>query len=156
MRNIPANLIMTIVFMLTLSVSLSFPHNSGDEFFRNPLLLNDKVVDPTAFSTASIGKLSMVKGDPESGRKIKVPFYAYIKRSGFIIDGGTYARNRALTEVDITQLLKFAKAGDQLVIDPANKNDEIGRRVITVHQAQLAPIQMKWLYGVIKQKNDGC
>lgn len=156
MRNVPSNLIMTIVFMLTLSVSLSFPHNSGEEFFRNPLLLNDKVVDPTAFSTASVGKLSIVKGDPESGRKVKVAFYAYIKRSGFIIDGGETSQNQPVTEVDIAQILKFAKAGDQLVIDPANKNDETGRRVITVHQAQLAPIQMKWLYGVIKSKNDGC
>lgn len=154
MKNIPLILLLTSILMLTLSVSQSFPENPESNFYYNPLLLNGKTMDITSLSTVTRGKLSMIKGDPESSQKTAVPFLVYLVRAGKRVGSPSCANNQGVTEVELSNVLSMAKAGDQLVLEPVGKEEKTGRRVIQVKQnPQL--FKMQWFSGVIKSK-DGC
>jgi hypothetical protein len=142
---------LTVFFSLPPSVAL--PKETMDGFYWSPVLLNGHSVSPAQLATASAGKVSLVKFDSEFNRVTKVPFLIYLKRGGKIVNGDAYAHNNAVLEGDIYEILKPARAGDQLIIDPVNQDDQIGRRVITVQTSQLTP-QFRW-FGFSK-KGDGC
>ncbi|WP_221393962.1 hypothetical protein [Dyadobacter sp. NIV53] len=154
MKNVALNLFVSMSLILTLPVSEAFPENTADNFYPNPLLLNGKSVEFSIFSLVNTGKISLVKGNPDSELKTKIPFYIYIKRSGKIVDAYSYAHNNAVTEFEMAEILKFAQVGDQIFIDPAGKNEQVGRRIIVVKPEQLWP-RFDWSYGLNKRK-DGC
>jgi hypothetical protein len=143
--------LMTVLFSLPPSVAL--PRETMDGFYWNPVLLNGRSVSPAELAAARSGKLSLVRFNVESSKVTKVPFVIYLKRGGMIINSNAYAHNKAVLEGDIYEILKPAKAGDQLIIDPVEKDNEIGRRIITVQSSQLTP-QFRW-FGFYK-KGDGC
>ncbi|MCF0060984.1 hypothetical protein MUK70_17240 [Dyadobacter chenwenxiniae] len=143
--------VLTVFFSLPPSVAL--PNETLDGFYWNPVLLNGRSVSPAELAAARGGKLSLVKLDPKSSRVTKVPFLIYLKRGGKIVDGNAYAHKNPVLEGDIYEVLKAARSGDQLIIDPVNNENQIGRRVITVQSSQLTP-QFRW-FGFTK-KGDGC
>lgn len=153
MKNIKFNFFLVILCLLSLSVSEALPKNDADNFYWNPLLLNDKPVDSEMLSSYNRGKLSLIQGNPDSQSKTKVPFYIYLKRAGKIVDTDSYAHNNTVVEFELGEILKSAKAGDQIVIDPADKNHTIERKIIVVKQGQLG-YQFQWFYGL--NKKDGC
>ena len=142
---------LTVFFSLPPSVAL--PRETMDGFYWNPVLLNGRSVSPAQLAAASAGKLSLVKFSPKSNSVTKVPFTIYLRRGGMIVNASAYEHNNAVLEGDIYEILKPAKAGDQLIIDPVDQDGQIGRRVITVQSSQLTP-QFKW-FGFYK-KGDGC
>ena len=68
----------------------------------------------------------MVTGDS----KIKIPFKIYLKRQDKIVPLGGSAYENELTEIEVSQLLKFANLGDQLVIEPVDKKPQTAVKVI--------------------------
>jgi len=152
MKNTTSSLLLTLVLLLTLSVSQSFPENPAAGFHYNPMLLNGKSMDITRLSTASRGKLSVE--DYESAQITTVPFYIYLVRAGKIVDVDVHKRDHAVLEIELSDILKSAKPGDQLFIDLAGKNQKTARRIIRIKQDPILP-RFNWLYGVIKSK-EGC
>jgi hypothetical protein len=103
---------------------------------------------------AARGVLAVVKRDAASTQSTRVPFYIYLKRDGKIVDANAYAHNHSVMQYELAEVLRSARAGDQIVIDPAVKSDAVGRSIITVKTTQLVP-HFDWSYG-LKQKKDGC
>jgi hypothetical protein len=154
MENKLLKFVLSSVLLLNLSVSESFPENVGDISGYNPLLLNGQPIDTERFSINSQGKLSLVKGNPAVPNPERLAFFAYVKRGGEVVNAEAYAYKHPVKELEIAGILSAAKPGDQLIIEPVNKDDVVGRRVIKVKQPVYVP-QFRWFFGVNK-KNDGC
>lgn len=152
MKNKQISFLLSAVLILTLTVSNSFPRNSEKEFYSNPYILDGKSVNFENLSTLPKGRLSIVKLDPVSDLKVKIPFHAYIRREGKIIDAQAYAHNHAVTEVEISEVLRVAKPGDELVIDPVRKVNGIGQRSIILKQKIQVP-QFQWFFIGNKDKD---
>ncbi|MCF2498539.1 hypothetical protein [Dyadobacter chenhuakuii] len=153
MKNNLWKIVAALTVMFSLPPSVALPKETVDGFYWNPVLLNGRSASSAQLAAASSGKLSLVKFDSQSSRVTKVPFIIYLKRGGRVINNDAYAHNNAVLEGDIYEVLKTAQAGDQLIIDPVDKEAQIDRRVITVRSGQLTP-QFKW-FGFYK-KGDGC
>jgi hypothetical protein len=93
-------------------------------FLDNPLLLNGETFDYSKFSPALKGELTVIKKAAKTGAITQVPFYAYLRRNGqkFFIPGEERCKIPQ-TKMEISDLLKDAKPGDELVIEAANKED---------------------------------
>lgn len=146
------HLLMSVMLLFTVLITQALPKNADEKLNRSPMLLNGKSVSPGTFSAVRYGKISIV--NPEYSLKDKIPFYIYLKRDGKIINASSKAHNASVFEYEIAEILKSAKVGDLIVIDPANKTEQLGRRIITVSPQQVGP-QFQWFYGLAK-KQDGC
>ena len=105
--------------------------NEQGSFSCNPLMLNEKPLDYNAFSLKSKGELSVVKGAAVTGHPTQIPFHAYLRRSGniVVIPGGDRP-DPGQTKIEISEILKYAKPGDQLVIEPVLKEDGPAKRIL--------------------------
>ena len=154
MKNKIWNFIPALTLLFSLSPSVALPKEYLDGFYSSPLVLNGRSVSPAELSSARAGKLSFIKANPGTEKISKIPFLIYLKRDGRIVNGEAYAHKNPVFESDIYELLKPAQAGDQIIIEPADKNDPIERRVITVKSSQLTP-QFIW-FNFNKKKGGGC
>ena len=101
------------------------------KFFRNPLMLNEKPLDYNVFSLESKGELTVVKGAAINGQTTQVPFYVYLRRSGNkIIIPGKERPDPQQIKIDISEILRYAKRGDQLVIEAVRKEDGAVKRIL--------------------------
>jgi hypothetical protein len=106
---------------------------TGDEqgnFYNNPLLLDGKPLDYNIFNLGSKGELTVIKGAAITAKTTQVPFYAYLRRDGrkVFIPGERYDPKQ--TKIDLSEILRFAKPGDQLVIEAINKEDGPVKRIL--------------------------
>jgi hypothetical protein len=93
------------------------------DFYINPLRLNGKPLDYNDFSLASTGELTVIKGD-KNGDTTRIPFFVYLRRNGNIVPiPGKETFHLNQTKADISEILKYAKPEDQLVIEAVNKED---------------------------------
>jgi hypothetical protein len=99
-------------------------------FYDNPLMLDGKPLDYNIFNLGSKGELTVIKGAAITAKTIQVPFYAYLRRDGkkVIIPGERY--NPKQMKIDLSEILRFAKPGDQLVIEPNSKEDGPVKRIL--------------------------
>ena len=141
--------------VLTLPVSLALPSDLEGNFHSNPLLLNGHPVEYKLLSSVNRGMITLVKGNPESSDAARVPFLIYLKRAGKIVNPDSHAHNHAVMQYEMAEILRYAKAGDEIVIDPASKEDAVARRIIPVTYLQVGP-QFQWFYGMGMSKKDGC
>jgi hypothetical protein len=86
--------------------------------------------------------------------KTNVAFKVYLKRQGKLIDADTYTYHNAMLQYEISGILKYAKAGDEIVIHPVDKNDLTSRRIILVTPIQLVP-HFNWFF-IPNKKGDRC
>jgi len=147
-RIIPA-----VILLCSLQASVALP-KSSDPADNNPLLINGKVVTTEQFAYVTRGVLSLVKADPASDKPMPVPFLIYLRRAGKIVDAEAYAHNHAVMYYEVAEILKFAQAGDQLVIDPVGSAEKAAQKVITIKNSQIVP-QFQWFY-VLNPKKDKC
>ncbi|MRS64213.1 hypothetical protein [Larkinella terrae] len=117
-------------------------------FSDNPLLLDGIPLDYSFFSLTSRGKLAIVAGDPYSADAVKVPFRAYLRRDGKPLNKVKEGTACETDEVELANVLAFAQAGDELVIEPTRKEDAVARRVIR--------LKLFWFLKLPFQKGDGC
>jgi hypothetical protein len=100
-------------------------------FFINPLLLDGNTLDYSTFSLQSKGELSLVKGGALTGNPIQIPFYVYLRRNGRIIQlHGEETLKLKRLKIDLSMIMKFALPGDQLIIEPVNKEDWQAKRIL--------------------------
>ncbi|WAC09850.1 hypothetical protein [Dyadobacter pollutisoli] len=154
-QNIINKIFPTLVLILSLSASVALPREVTEKYPNNSVLLNGVAVEFTQLSSINRGVISLVKGNPQAMVKTNVPFKVYLKRQGKLIDGDSYAYHYAMLQYEIANILKFAQAGDDIIIDPVDKkNDQAGPKVIHVTPIQLVP-QFNWFFTPNK-KGDGC
>jgi hypothetical protein len=125
-------LFLAIVWTVTFSLSEAFPKT--ESFYAYPLL-NEKPMNLTNVSAASTGVLTLIKENPVSGRREKVPYLIYLRRAGKTINADSYAHNQAVTSIDVAEIVRSAQPGDELVIDPTMTTDKAGMRIIIIKNA---------------------
>ena len=107
-------------------------HEQGN-FYDNPLLLNGKPLDYSFFGLGSRGELAVIKGAAATGKPTNVPFYVYLRRDGLkVAIPGKERPDPAQISVDISEVLKYAEPGDQLVIEPVRKEDGAAKRILNI------------------------
>jgi hypothetical protein len=134
----------------TLQASVALPKTT--DLHESTLLLNGTAVNTEQFGQVMRGVISLAKTG--SGSPSLVPFHIYLKRQGHIINTEGYPYNFAVRQWEIAEILKSAEPGDQIIIDPAEAQNGIGRKVITVKSTQILP-RFQWFY-LVKSKNDKC
>ncbi|REA57863.1 hypothetical protein DSL64_22310 [Dyadobacter luteus] len=147
MRNLLVKITCLFVVLLSFSVSNGLPKNGVK---TTSLLLNGQKVSSDMFSWVTRGRLSVGLDAGDA-----VPFYIYLKREGRIVNAEAYAHNHAVQEYEMAEILKFAKDGDQIVVDLAGQLNNSDRKIIVVKQKRFIPDLYMWL-GLSKNKNDGC
>jgi hypothetical protein len=100
-------------------------------FYANPLMLNGKPLDYSAFNVKLKGELIVIKGAVLTGRTIQVPFYVYLKRNGKKVPIFRKAgSDQKQIKIEISEILRYAKPGDQLVIEAVRKEDGPVKRIL--------------------------
>ena len=100
-------------------------------FFCNPLMLDGKPLDYNLFSLKSKGILTVVKGAAKTGQSMQVPFHAYLRRCGKIVNvPGMEKPDPTHLDIDLSDISKHAKPGDQLVIESVRKEDGSVKRIL--------------------------
>jgi hypothetical protein len=105
-------------------------------FYRNPLLLDGRLLDYTRFSLESKGELTVIKGAAVTGNTVQVPFYVYLRRDGNkVVLPGNEKCSKGQDKIEISEILKHAKPGDELIIEPVNKEDGPAKRILKLLSA---------------------
>lgn len=146
-------IIPAMILLCSLQASVALP-KPAEPTNNNPLLVNGRVVTTEQFAHVTRGKLTLVKSDAASEKQTPIPFLIYLRRGGRIVEAEAYAHNHAVMYYEVSEILKSAQAGDQLVIDPVKQEDKGAKKVITIKNTQIVP-QFNWFY-VFRQKKDNC
>ncbi len=105
-------------------------HEQGS-FYYDPLMLNGKPLDYSAFNVKLKGELTVIKGSAITGETIQVPFYVYLRRNGYkVLIFGKARFDQKQIKIDISEILRYAEPGDHLVIEAANKEDGPVKRIL--------------------------
>jgi hypothetical protein len=100
-------------------------------FFSNPLLLNGKPLDYSEFTLDSKGILTVIKGDVKTGVTTQVAFNVYLRRNGIKVRVlGKERRGLEQLKIELSEILLFARHGDQLVIEAIRKEDGAVKRIL--------------------------
>lgn len=119
--------LLSFVFTLTSMLMIqSIFAGDNEKAFYNSILFNGKPLINEQFSLSSRGFLTMVMSDS----KTKIPFRIYLKRQEKIVPLGGSAYENNLTEIEVSEILKFANLGDQLIIEPVEKKPQTAIKVI--------------------------
>lgn len=100
-------------------------------FYCNPLMLDGEEFDYLAFGLESKGELKLVKGDAKSDTMVEIPFYLHLRRNGVRVPLPC-GEGVAFSKVDISAVLKVAQNGDELIVEPANKEDWPAKRIVKI------------------------
>ncbi|PSL28674.1 hypothetical protein [Dyadobacter jiangsuensis] len=140
-----------LLFALQASVALPKSANAPDE---NSLLINGRVVTTEQFAYVTNGILTIAKSNSGSNQKTALPFLIYLKRGSMIVNPESHGHNFAVWSSDVHDILEYAEAGDQLIIDPVKPHNTSARKVITIKKTQIVP-RFQWFY-ILKPKKDNC
>jgi len=100
-------------------------------FYCNPLRLAGSVFDYNTFTLESKGELQLVKGDPKTGKMVDIPFSIHLRRDGKLV-AGSCVDGVVYTRIDIATILEFAEKGDELIVEPFNKEDWPAKRIVRI------------------------
>jgi hypothetical protein len=111
-------------------ISQSIFAGDNDRAFYNSVLFNGKPLIYDQFSLSSRGVLTMVMNDSKTKEMKSMLFKVYLKRQDKILPFGVSNQVSGVTELEVSEILKFANLGDQLVIEPVEKKAQMFTRVI--------------------------
>ena len=111
-------------------ISQSTFAGENEKNLYNSLLFNGKPLIYDQFSLSSRGVLTMVMSDSKTKEIKTMLFKVYLKRQDKILPFGISNQGNGVTELDVSDILKFANLGDQLVIEPVEKKSQMSIRVI--------------------------
>jgi hypothetical protein len=104
---------LTFLFVFSLIYSATY----GQVQNKNPLKIDGFTLYQQSFCKASKGLLTFeIKNNPE-----KIPFKVYLKRGADIINVGASSDKRVVPQIELSEVLKYGKAGDYLIVEPADK-----------------------------------
>ena len=152
MKNQIARISVILIYSFMFSTSEALPKNSTASSFA--LLLNGKLAEPEKFVHVTNGRLTLIDINSKSTTKTGLPFFAYLRRDGKIVDVNAYTHNFSVRSMELREILQSAQVGDDIVIEPANKTDISGRKIIYVTYSMLFPI-FNWFPFLNKNKG-GC
>lgn len=122
-------------FLALIVFCASFTLSSIAQTSCNPLTLNGKPLDITNFTVLSKGTLVWGKATPSAASADnKIPFMIYLKRGNKIISEGASSPTNVVYEIEVGQILTLAQYGDELIIEPARKQDAQQKQVIGLHK----------------------
>ena len=119
-----------VIMVIAMLLSQTTFAGENEITFYNSLLFNGKPLVYDQFSLSSRGILTMVMSDSKTKETKTMLFKVYLKRQDKILPFGISNQGNGVTEVDISDILKFANLGDQLVIEPVEKKAQMSTRVI--------------------------
>ncbi len=104
--------------------------SANSDFAWNPLIVNDKPLDYTMFGIYSKGVLAVVKGNLDMPNAEKIPFRVYLRRDGAIVNNPQCNSSQQVFSIKLSEILKGAKLGDHLIIEPVRASDRSAKRII--------------------------
>ncbi len=119
-----------VIMVIAMLLSQSIFGGENEKNFYNSLLFNGKPLVYDQFSLSSRGVLTMVMSDSKTKEMKTMLFKVYLKRQDKILPFGVSNQGNGVTELDVSEILKFANLGDQLVIEPVEKKAQMSIRVI--------------------------
>lgn len=119
-----------VIMVIAILISQSTFAGENEKNFYNSLLFNGKPLVYDQFSLSSRGVLTMVMSDSKTKEMKTMLFKVYLKRQDKILPFGVSNQGNGVTELDVSEILKFANLGDQLVIEPVEKKAQMSIRVI--------------------------
>jgi hypothetical protein len=109
--------------------TVSIVARENEKIIYNPLLMDGEPINYEQFSLTSRGIITMIAEDSKSKKVMVIPFRIYLKRDNKIVYLGGSASADKLSEIEVSQILKFANLGDELVIEPIDKKFQTSTRV---------------------------
>ena len=100
-------------------------------FYCNPLMLEGAKLDYFAFGLESKGELKLIKGDAKSDAIVEIPFYLHLRRNGVTVTHPC-GEGVIFSKVEISAILKVAQDGDELIVEPVNKEDWPAKRIVKI------------------------
>ena len=152
MKNQITRILMILIYTSTISISDALPKNSATT--RLSLRLNGKLTEPNEFIHVTNGRLTLVDHNSKYGSETELQFFAYLKRAGKIVDVNAYAHNFSVRSIELSEILRLAQVGDDIIIEPARKADNSGRKVIYVRYSMLFPV-FNW-FPFLNRNKGGC
>jgi hypothetical protein len=119
-----------VFIVISMLISQSIFAGDNDRAFYNSVLFNGKPLIYDQFSLSSRGVLTMVMNDSKTKEMKSMLFKVYLKRQDKILPFGVSNQVSGVTELEVSEILKFANLGDQLVIEPVEKKAQMFTRVI--------------------------
>ena len=141
---------LSIAMVAVLAFTQIKAEEPGD-FYSNPLILNTKPLDYQSFTIRSRGLLAMVEGNPKDTKAVRIPFRAYLMRNGQVVFSGHSQMLCEVLEVNLSDILTFALAGDELIIEPSRKADNKAKCSIPLKE----PPFFQTYLGLLRRQ-DGC
>lgn len=152
MKNHIPRILMILIYTSTVLISDALPKNSTNSSIS--LRLNGKLTEPKEFIHVTNGRLTLVDHNSKSGPNAELQFFAYLKREGKIVDVNAYAHNFSVRSIELAEILRSAKVGDDIIIEPAQKTNVSERKIIYVTYSMLFPV-FNWFPFLNKNKG-GC
>jgi hypothetical protein len=118
------------IIVISMLISQSIFGGENEKAFYNSVLFNGKPLVYDQFSLSSRGVLTMVMNDSKTKEMKSMLFKVYLKRQDKILPFGVSNQVSGVTELEVSEILKFANLGDQLVIEPIEKKAQMSTRVI--------------------------
>jgi hypothetical protein len=118
------------IIVISMLLSQSIFGGENEKAYYNSVLFNGKPLVYDQFSLSSRGVLTMVMNDSKTKEMKSMLFKVYLKRQDKILPFGVSNQVSGVTELEVSEILKFANLGDQLVIEPIEKKAQMSTRVI--------------------------
>jgi|GEM_PF-3014979 len=98
----------------------------------SPWVLNGQLLSSGTVSYTANGKLELVGGNPTLADSPRLPYRIYLQRNGTVLNEGASCPDRTVTEIELSTVLKLARPGDELMIEPVRPQDVRGKRLLKV------------------------
>ena len=119
-----------VIIVISMLLSQTIMAGDNEKVFYNSVLFNGKPLVYDQFSLSSRGVLTMVMNDSKTKELKTMLFKVYLKRQDKILPFGDSNHGNGVAEIEVSEILKFANLGDQLVIEPVEKKAQMSTRVI--------------------------
>lgn len=145
-----------VFIVISMLISQSIFAGDNDRAFYNSVLFNGKPLVYDQFSLSSRGVLTMVMNDSKTKEMKSMLFKVYLKRQDKILPFGISNQVSGVTELEVSEILKFANLGDQLVIEPVEKKAQMSTRVIFLRYSYFLEFLNRGNNGNNGNNKDGC
>lgn len=145
-----------VFIVISMLISQSIFAGDNDRAFYNSVLFNGKPLVYDQFSLSSRGVLTMVMNDSKTKEMKSMLFKVYLKRQDKILPFGISNQVSGVTEIEVSEILKFANLGDQLVIEPVEKKAQMSTRVIFLRYSYFLEFLNRGNNGNNGNNKDGC
>jgi hypothetical protein len=100
-------------------------------FYCNSLTLDGLAFSYFGFTLESKGELKLIKGDSKSYKTVEIPFYLRLRRNGMPVPLAC-GDDTIYSKAEVSIILKVAQDGDELIVEPVNKEDWPAKRIIKI------------------------